>query len=157
MQAAANFTRCFTITPWMQVEANHWYQIYNYASPWLNGGPHAPPPPPPPPQWSSFSGTILFRGLSGITLAILPEKNWDSLLISVIFHNGCLKILRFPISPKLLHVGSWFGGSKPIFSWSRNQIYKAWQNVVMCIKDKKYVKKNPRWTPISYFISVNVS
>ena len=48
--------------------------IRDYDSPWANGGPHAPPPPPPPPPWSSVSGTILFRGPSGIILAMLPEK-----------------------------------------------------------------------------------
>ena len=45
--------------------------------------------------WSSVSGTILFRGLSGIILAMLPEKNWESLLISAIFQNGRCKIWDF--------------------------------------------------------------
>ena len=76
--------------------------IYNHVylspgSPWnivreLTGVPVHPPPPPP---WSSVSGTILFRGPSGIILAMLPEKNWDSLLISAIFQNGRLKIWDF--------------------------------------------------------------
>ena len=37
-------------------------------SPWANGGPHAHTP------WSSMSDTILFKGPSEITLAMLPEK-----------------------------------------------------------------------------------
>ena len=60
-------------------------------SPWANGGPRAHPP-----SWSSVSGTILFRGASGIILAMLPEKkNWDSLPILAIFQNGHLKIWDF--------------------------------------------------------------
>ena len=62
-----------------------------HSSPWANGGPRAPPPHTPTP----VSGTILFRGPPGIILAMLPEKNWDSLLISAIFQNGRLKILDF--------------------------------------------------------------
>ena len=40
-------------------------------------------------------GTILFRGLSEIILAMLPEKKRDSLLISAFFQNGRLKIWDF--------------------------------------------------------------
>ena len=38
-----------------------------------------------------LSGTILFRGLSGIILAMLPEKNWDTQLISAILKMAALK------------------------------------------------------------------
>ena len=40
-----------------------------YSSPWANRGPHVLPPP-----WSSVSGAILFRGPSGIILAMLLEQ-----------------------------------------------------------------------------------
>ena len=41
---------------------------------WARIGHGAPPPPPP---LLSMSGTILFRGLLGMILAMLPEKYWD--------------------------------------------------------------------------------
>ena len=83
----------------------------NLFSPWANGGPHAPPPPPPPPPlWSSASGTILLRGLSGIILAMLPGKKLGLTTNFGHFSKWPPQNLRFPISRKLLHVGSWFGG-----------------------------------------------
>ena len=85
-------------------------------SPWAKRGSPCPPPPPPTPPplplptpqptphpqtqptpphpWSSVSGTILFRGLSGI-ISMFPEKKWDSLLNSGIFQNGRRKIWDF--------------------------------------------------------------
>ena len=73
-------------------------------SPWANGGPRAPPP------WSSVSGTILFRRLSGIILAMLPEKKLGLTTSFGHFSKWPPHNLRFPISRKLLHVESWFGG-----------------------------------------------
>ena len=62
----------------------------------------------------------------------VPEKAWDSLLISAIIQNGRREISEMiSISPVLLYVGSWLGeggggggggGAKPVFSCSRNQI-----------------------------------
>ena len=48
---------------------------------------------------------------------------------------------------------------KPIFSWSMNQISRfssTTDHYYLC-KRKKGTLKNPRWPPISHFISVNVS
>ena len=59
----------------------------------LTGVPVHPVQPPPPTH--THDATILFRGPSGIILAMLSEENWDSLLISAIFQNGRLKIWDF--------------------------------------------------------------
>ena len=101
-------------------------------SPWANGGPFATP-------WSSISGTILFRGPSGIILAMLPEKKMGLTTNFGHFPKWPLQNLRFSISRKLLHVGSWFGGSKPIFSWSRNKI-----NILYNMADHYYVCKKTK-------------
>ena len=92
--------------------------------------------------WSSMSGTILFRGLSGIILAMLPEKRGLPNIFSH-FSKWPPQNLRFPISRKLLHVGSWIGESKPMFSWPRNQIntlYSMTDRYYMCNRKKKHEK-----------------
>ena len=61
------------------------------------------------PPWSSVSGTILFRGPSGIILAMLLKKIGLTTNFGH-FSKWPPQNLRFPISPKLLHVGSWFWG-----------------------------------------------
>ena len=54
-------------------------------------------------EWYFFVQGTLRNHISDVT----RKKNWDSLLISAIFQNGHL---RFLISRKLHHVGSWFAG-----------------------------------------------
>ena len=127
-------------------------------SPWANGGPRATPHPHPHPPWSSVSGTILFRGPSEIILAMLPPKklvlttNFDH------FSKWPPQNLRFPISQKLLHVGSCFLGQNLYFLGQgiRYTHYTAWQTIIMCVKGWK-TWKNPRLPPIPHFIWGNLS
>ena len=82
----------------------------------LTGVPvHPPPPPPPPPmilrEWYHFVQGTLRNHISDVT----RKKNWDSEIIS------CRIMIL---------------GSKPIFSWSRNQI-----NTLYSMADHYYVCK----------------
>ena len=60
------------------------------------------------------SGTILFGGPSGIILAMLPEKK---LGLTTIFGHSEISNISEITSCRIM-----IWGSKPIFSWSRNQI-----------------------------------
>ena len=66
--------------------------------------------------------------------------------------------LRFPISRKLLRVGSWFGGLNLYFlgQESDKHIRQHVRPLLCVLKDKNHWK-NPRWPPIPHCISVNVS
>ena len=97
---------------------------------WAIRDPHHAPPTM---IWSSKSGIILFKGLSGTILAMLPEKMGQATNFGH-FSKWPPQNLRFPLSRKFIQVGSWFGGSKPILSWSRNQM-----NMVGSMADHYYV------------------
>ena len=51
----------------------------------------------------------------------VPEKAWDSLLISAILQNGRRKISGIALC-RIMIGGGGGGGAKPVFSCSRNQI-----------------------------------
>ena len=79
-------------------------------------------------EWYQTVQGTLRNHISDVT-----KKNLDSLLITTIFQNGCLKILDFQ------YLGNYFTddhdlGSKPIFSLSMNQI-----NTLYNIADLYYV------------------
>ena len=66
----ANLSIHSTIRLTLKMIFKFWDSIND--SPWANGGPYAPPHPAlhTQPPWSSMTGTILFRGPSGIILAM---------------------------------------------------------------------------------------
>ena len=137
-----------SVEGWFYPRCEH--AFFNAFSPWANA-------PPPPPmilrEWYHF-----VHGPSGIILAMLPEKKLGLTTNFGHFSKWPPQNLRFPISRKLLRVGSWFGGLNLYFlgqgiRWTH---YTAWQTIIMCVKGWK-TWKNPRWPTISYFILVNLS
>ena len=74
------------------------------------------------PPWSSVSGTILFRGLSGIMLVMLPEKTGTHYQFRPFFKMAAAKSEISNIS-EITSCRIMIWESKHIFSWSRNQIY----------------------------------
>ena len=53
-----------------------------------------------------MSGPILFRGLLGMILAMLPEKSLNKIWVSVIFQKGRHENLIWTIYPVLIDIES---------------------------------------------------
>ena len=75
-----------------------------------------------PLPWSSVSGTILFGGPSGIILAMLPDKKTGTHYYFRPFIKMAASKSEISNISEITSCRIMIWGSKPIFSWSRNQI-----------------------------------
>ena len=107
-----------------------------HSSPWANGGPRASPPPPPPPpmilrEWYHFVQGTLRNHISDVTRKNTgTHYQFRPFFKMAASKSDISNILQITSSRIMI----W--GSKPIFSWSRNQI-----NTLYSMADHYYVSK----------------